>query len=97
MCGSMVDIQSATAENKRGEKEEERRNHRTKIEWPALFGGHKNRRQRLLLHNVHGLNMHDHISTKLANFPRVCANIRIYPSLYCELDYVTWMRRQNYT
>jgi len=25
MCGSMVDIQSATAENRRGKKEEERR------------------------------------------------------------------------
>jgi len=33
MCGSMVDIQSATAEVRRGKKkeEEDRRNHRTKI------------------------------------------------------------------
>jgi len=33
MCGSMVDIQSATAEIRRGKKEEEhrRRNHRAKI------------------------------------------------------------------
>jgi len=34
MCGSMVDIQSATAEIRRGKKEErkiERRNHRMKI------------------------------------------------------------------
>jgi len=32
MCGSMVDIQSPTAENRRGKKEEEeRRNHRGKI------------------------------------------------------------------
>jgi len=37
MCGSMVDIQSATAENRRGKKdrkkeeEERRRSHRTKI------------------------------------------------------------------
>jgi len=39
MCVSMVDIQSATAENKQGKREEERRNHRTKIEG-ALLGGH---------------------------------------------------------
>jgi len=32
MCGSMVDIQSVTAEIRRGKKiEEDRRNHRTKI------------------------------------------------------------------
>jgi len=31
MCGSMVDIQSATAEIRRGNKEEDRRNHRIKI------------------------------------------------------------------
>jgi len=31
MYGSMVDIQSAMAENTRGKKIEERRNHRTKI------------------------------------------------------------------
>jgi len=31
MCGSMVDIQCATAEIRRGKKEEERRNQRTKI------------------------------------------------------------------
>ena len=39
MCGSMVDIQFPTAENRRGKKEEkeERRNHRTKILWLALF------------------------------------------------------------
>jgi len=42
MCGSMVDIQSATAEIRWGKKKEERkkkerRNHRTKIYWPVLF------------------------------------------------------------
>jgi len=31
MCVSMVDIQSGTAENRRGEKEEERRNHSGRI------------------------------------------------------------------
>jgi len=31
MCGSMADIQSATAEIRQGNKEEERRNHRAKI------------------------------------------------------------------
>jgi len=31
MCGSTADIQSATAEIRRGIKEEERRNHREKI------------------------------------------------------------------
>jgi len=36
MCGNMVDIQFPTAENRRGKKEE-RRNHRTKILWLALF------------------------------------------------------------
>ena len=46
MCGSVVDIQSATAQIRRGKKkkkeeeEQDRRNHRTKIEWPALLGGH---------------------------------------------------------
>ena len=44
MCRSMVDIQSATAEIRRGKKEEGRRNHRTKIYCPHLlqyflFGG----------------------------------------------------------
>jgi len=41
----MVDIQSPTAEIRRGKKkkkEEEERNHRAKIEWPALESGHKN-------------------------------------------------------
>jgi len=38
----MVDIQSPTAEIRRGKKERRRRkkedrNHRAKIEWPALF------------------------------------------------------------
>jgi len=33
----MADIQSATAEIRRGKKEEERRNHRMKIKWSALF------------------------------------------------------------
>ena len=39
MCGSMVYIQSAAAEIRRGKKkeEEDRRNHRAKIQWPALF------------------------------------------------------------
>ena len=37
MCGSMADIQSATAEIRRGKKEERRRNHRTKIYWPSLL------------------------------------------------------------
>jgi len=39
----MVDIQSATAENRRGKEEKtnkERRNHRDNIVWPALLGGH---------------------------------------------------------
>jgi len=40
MCGSMVDIQSATAEIRRGKKKE-RRNHSCIIQWPALLGGHK--------------------------------------------------------
>jgi len=31
MCGSMVDIQYATAENRRGKKIAKRRNHKTKI------------------------------------------------------------------
>jgi len=31
MCGSTVDIESLTAEIRRGKKEEERRNHRMKI------------------------------------------------------------------
>ena len=43
MCGStMVDIQSPTAEIRRGQKEieeEEDRNHRAKINWPALLHG----------------------------------------------------------
>ena len=46
MCGSMVDIQSATAEIRRGKKniedlslalEDRRRNHGAKIQWPAVF------------------------------------------------------------
>jgi len=38
MRGSMADIQSVTAEIRRGKKEEERkRNHRMKIQWSALF------------------------------------------------------------
>ena len=36
MSASIVDIQSATAEIRRGKKEE-RRNHRAKIQWPALL------------------------------------------------------------
>ena len=41
MCGNMVDIQSATAEIRRGKNEEterkkEKRNHRAKIECPHL-------------------------------------------------------------
>ena len=32
MCGSMADIQSATAEIRRGKKEEERRRNRMKLE-----------------------------------------------------------------
>jgi len=41
----MTDIQSATAENRRGKKKkerkkEQRRNHRGRILWPALLGGH---------------------------------------------------------
>jgi len=43
MYGSMVVIQSATTENRRGKKEEERRNHSCKYNglWPAPLGGHK--------------------------------------------------------
>jgi len=38
MCGSMVDIQSATAEIRRGKKKKDRRrNHRAKMQWPALL------------------------------------------------------------
>jgi len=42
MCRSTVDIQSAAAEIRRGEKKEERRrkidrNHGAKIQWPALL------------------------------------------------------------
>jgi len=40
MCGSMVDIQSATAEIRRVKKEERRKevtNHRTKIQWWHLL------------------------------------------------------------
>jgi len=36
MSESMLDIQSATAENRRGKKES-RRNHSCKISWPALL------------------------------------------------------------
>ena len=45
----MVDIQSATAENRR-RKNEERRNDRTEIEWPALSGSHNKRYIRLWFH-----------------------------------------------
>jgi len=43
MCGSMVDIQCATAEIRRGIKKTERRNHRTKniMSASAAQGGHK--------------------------------------------------------
>jgi len=40
MCGGMVDIQFATAEIRKERKKDrkiERRNHRAKIKWPALF------------------------------------------------------------
>jgi len=38
MCGSMVGIQSAAAEIRRGKtKIEEDRNHKAKILWPALY------------------------------------------------------------
>jgi len=38
MCASMVDIQTATAEIRRGKKKiERRRNHRAKIQWHALL------------------------------------------------------------
>jgi len=37
MCGSMVDIQSPTAENRRGKKKKINRNRRAKIQWCALF------------------------------------------------------------
>ena len=39
MCGSMVDIQSAAEEIRRGKKkeEEEETNHRAEIYWPALL------------------------------------------------------------
>ena len=41
MCGSMVDIQSAAAEIRRGKKKrkkkEEDRNHRAKIQWSGLL------------------------------------------------------------
>jgi len=36
MCGSMVDIQSVTAEIRRGKKTEEERNHRMTIKCPHL-------------------------------------------------------------
>jgi len=44
MCGSVVDMQYATAEIRRGKKIEERRNHRTKniMSVSAMQGGHKN-------------------------------------------------------
>jgi len=38
MCGSMVDIQSATAENRRGK--EQRRNHRTKLDGCIVWNAH---------------------------------------------------------
>jgi len=38
MCGSVVDIQSPTAEIRRGEeKKKEERNHRMKYVWPGLL------------------------------------------------------------
>jgi len=37
MRGTMVDIESANAENRRGKKEEKRINHRGKIECPHLL------------------------------------------------------------
>ena len=37
MCQSMVNIQSPTAEIRRGKKEEEERNYRMKILWSALL------------------------------------------------------------
>jgi len=38
MCGSIVDIQSPTGENRRGKKDT---NHSCKTEWPAItIGGH---------------------------------------------------------
>ena len=42
MCGSMADVQSATAEIRRGKiqkdrKKDRRRNYRAKIKWPALL------------------------------------------------------------
>jgi len=42
MCGSMVDIQSATAEIRRGKEEEDSRNHRAKniMSASATQGGH---------------------------------------------------------
>jgi len=40
MCGSMAIIQSATAENRRGKKEERRRNHRTKIHCVSKKSSH---------------------------------------------------------
>jgi len=42
MCQSMVDIQSAAAEIRRGKKieeEEEDRNYRAKIQWPPYYIG----------------------------------------------------------
>jgi len=38
MCGSMADIQSATAEIRRGKKRKKKEsNHRAKIYWSAVF------------------------------------------------------------
>jgi len=52
MRGSMVDIQSVTAENRRGKKKEDRRNHRTKIYWPHLL-----RRAAIIMHgSFEGIN-----------------------------------------
>jgi len=45
MCGSVVDIQSATAENRRGKKKEKRKNHSGKMECPHLHAGPPRRRR----------------------------------------------------
>jgi len=37
MCANIADIQSATAENRKGKKERRRRNHRMKTHWSPLF------------------------------------------------------------
>jgi len=44
MCGSMVDIQSPTAEKarKKEERKKKKPQDQNRIEWLALLGGHKN-------------------------------------------------------